>query len=172
MNNILLIDAEYKEKIQNAIKDIKDYNNDANLIVLWSLINGAIRNETIAYSSRKHKIEKEKLRKLEREISNLEQRISQINKENNNINNNNNNNNNNNSYNNNDNTIIDQDTPQTDELNIERDLNNKKEELDEIYGNKVNGILTRLKMTHLHGSEKKFKVPKKSRKTKSRKQNH
>ena len=87
LNNSLLLDTEYKEKIQNAIKDIKDYNNDANPVVLWSLIKGAIRNEPIAYSSRKHTIEEEKLRKLEREISNLEQRISQINKQNNNINN-------------------------------------------------------------------------------------
>ena len=37
-----------------------------------SLIKGAIRKDTIAYSGRTHKTEEEKLRKLEREISNLE----------------------------------------------------------------------------------------------------
>ena len=145
---------ESKDRNPYPIKDIKEYNNDANPVVLWSLIKGAIRNETIAYSSRQHKIEEEKIRKFEREISNLEQRISQINKENNSINYYNNNNNNNNSNNNN--NIIDQDTLQTDELNIARDLKKKKkkkEELDEIYGNKANGILTRLKMTHLQVSK-------------------
>ena len=60
-------------------------------------------------------------------------------------------------------------TLQTNEINIERDLKNKKEELDEIYVNKVNGILTRLKMTHLQGNEKNLKCLKKSRNTKSRK---
>ena len=57
LNNSSLLDTEYKEKIKNAIKDIKECNNDANPVVLWSIIKGAIRNETIAYSSRKHKIE-------------------------------------------------------------------------------------------------------------------
>ena len=32
--------------------------------------------------------------------------------------------------------------------------------MDEIYGNKVNGILTRLKMTHLQGSEKNLEKQK------------
>ena len=135
LNNSLLLDSTYKEKIQKAIKDIKDYNVDADPIVLWSLIKGTIRNETISFSSRKHKTEEEKLKKLEHEISNLEQRIVQI------INNNNNNN-----------------TPQqADSDNIYRELTDKNEELSEIYKNKAAGVLTRLKMTHIQGSEKSNK---------------
>ena len=119
LNNSLLLDSTYKEKIQKAIKVIKDYNVDADPIVLWSLIKGAIRNETISFSSRKHKIEEEKLKKSEHEISNLEQRIVQIN------NNNNNNDNNNN-------------TPQqADSDNFYQDLTDKNEELSEIYKNKA-----------------------------------
>ena len=116
----------------------QDYNVAADPIVLWSLIKGTIRNETITFSSRKHKTEEEKLKKLEHEISNLEQRIVQIN-------NNNNNNNNNN-------------TPQqADSDNIYRELTDKNEELSEIYKNKAAGVLTRLKMTHIQGSEKSIK---------------
>ena len=201
------------------------------------------------------------MRKLEvkREISNLEQCILQINKENNNINNSHDNNNNSNNNNNdntnnnnndrNNNNIKEQDTLQAEELNIGRNIKNRKEELDEIYykgrakriwylshmraakvqaslriravspeppllahtsselrgtfrqkarslaplngwacavkichdgmledtnslggaHNKVTGILKRLKMTHVQGSEN-IKGSKKFRKTKSRKQ--
>ena len=201
------------------------------------------------------------MRKLEvqREISNLEQCILQINKENNNINNSDDNNNNSNNNNNdntnnnnndrNNNNIKEQDTLQAEELNIGRNIKNRKEELDEIYykgrakricylspmraakvqaslriravspeppllahtssesrgtfrqkarslaplngwacavkichdgmledtnslggaHNKVTGILKRLKMTHVQGSEN-IKGSKKFRKTKSRKQ--
>ena len=91
LNNSMLLDIAYKEKVQKAIKDIKDHNNDADPIVLWSLIKGAIRNETISFSSRKQKVEEEKLKKLEQEISNLEQEIEQANNNNNNNNNSNNN---------------------------------------------------------------------------------
>ena len=77
----------------------------------------------------------------------MEQRIVQIN---NNYNNNNNNNNSNNNNNNN--------TPQqADSDNIYQELTDKNEELSEIYKNKAAGVLTRLKMTHIQGSEKSIK---------------
>ena len=146
LNNSMLLDIAYKEKVQKAIKDIKDHNNDADPIVLWSLIKGAIRNETISFSSRKQKVEEEKLKKLEQEISNLEQEFEQAN---------NNNNNNNNSNNNDNNTNINNGNPQRIDIdNIDRELTDKKEELNEIYKNKIAGILTRLKMTHIQGGEK------------------
>ena len=37
LNNSLLLDGTYKEKIQKAIKDIKDYNVDADPIVFGLL---------------------------------------------------------------------------------------------------------------------------------------
>ena len=154
LNNSLLLDVPYKEKNKKAIRYIKKLNSEANPAVLWSLIKGAIRNETISYSSKKHKTEEENLRKLEHEIDSLEERLIQVN---NNSNSNNNNKNNNNSNNNNNNNV----RLQTLENNINNELRNKKEQLEEIYRIKAAGILTRLKMTHLQGSEKK--IPKKFR---------
>ena len=143
LNNSLLLDGAYKEKIKKAIRDIKELKSEANPAVLWSLIKGVIRNETISYSSKKHKTEEENLRKLEHEIDSLEERLIQVN---NNSNSNNNNNNNNNNV-----------RLQTLENNINNELRNKKEQLEEVYRIKAAGILTRLKMTHLQGSEKNLK---------------
>ena len=85
LNNSLL-EGEYNTKIQKAIKDAQELNKEANPSVLWSLIKGTIRNETIAFSCRKRKNEEETLKKLEREINDLEQRIIQLNNNNNNNN--------------------------------------------------------------------------------------
>ena len=55
LNNSLLLEEEYKHKIQKAIKDIQELNKDANPVILWSIVKGTIRNETISYSCRKKK---------------------------------------------------------------------------------------------------------------------
>ena len=71
MNNSILLDQEYKQRVKTAINHIKTYNSDANPQTLWELIKGEIRSKTIKYTSFKHKEEKEQINKLNVEISRL-----------------------------------------------------------------------------------------------------
>ena len=47
MNNSLLLDEDYKVKIERSINKITTINKEANPNTLWELIKGTIRNETI-----------------------------------------------------------------------------------------------------------------------------
>lgn len=47
MNNSLLLDKSFQEKIKESIKTIKEYNNESNPQVLWELVKGEIRNGSI-----------------------------------------------------------------------------------------------------------------------------
>ena len=55
LNNSLLLDGEYQQKIKDNINDIARINKDANTNTLWEIKNGTIRNETIKYASLKKK---------------------------------------------------------------------------------------------------------------------
>ena len=55
LNNSLLLDGEYQQKIKDNINDIARINKDANTNTLWEIRNGTIRNETIKYASLKKK---------------------------------------------------------------------------------------------------------------------
>ena len=56
LNNSILLDAEYQTKIKQSITEIITFNNTANPNTKWELIKGAIRNESIKYSSFKKKL--------------------------------------------------------------------------------------------------------------------
>ena len=55
INNSILLETEYQEKVKEAIRDISNINKDANANTLWELIKGTIRNTSIKYSSEKSK---------------------------------------------------------------------------------------------------------------------
>ena len=55
VNNSLVLQPEYQDKIRNAIKETVDINKNANPNTLWEIIKGGIRNETIKYASFKKK---------------------------------------------------------------------------------------------------------------------
>ena len=72
LNNSILLDCDYQDKIKTAIQEVTTINRDANPNTTWELIKGTIRNETIKYTSRKAKLEKEKESKLISDIKELE----------------------------------------------------------------------------------------------------
>ena len=55
LNNSVLLDIEYQEKIKLSIQEIANINSEANPNTLWEIIKGTIRNETIKYCSTKKK---------------------------------------------------------------------------------------------------------------------
>ena len=55
VNNSLVLQPEYQDKIRNSIKESAEINKTANPNTLWEIIKGAIRNETIKYASYKKK---------------------------------------------------------------------------------------------------------------------
>ena len=71
MNNSIILDKEYQEKIKQSIQEIADINKDANPNTLWELIKGNIRNETIKYTSMKKRNTVKLEIQLKNEIDNL-----------------------------------------------------------------------------------------------------
>ena len=63
-------------KIKTAITETTTINKDANPNTLWELIKGTIRNETIKYTSKKAKLEKENEIRLISEINEIEKDIA------------------------------------------------------------------------------------------------
>jgi len=55
LNNSLLLDTEYQNKIKASIQKIVTFNEHANPNVLWEIIKGRIRDETIRYACFKKK---------------------------------------------------------------------------------------------------------------------
>ena len=55
LNNSVLLDIEYQEKIKQSVQEIANINSEANPNTLWEIIKGNIRNETIKYTSMKKK---------------------------------------------------------------------------------------------------------------------
>ena len=83
LNNSVLLDEAYQQKIKTAIREIVDLNSDCNANTLWEIIKGTIRNETIKYCSMKKKEHLKSEIELIKEIDNLQK---QVNIDDNNIN--------------------------------------------------------------------------------------
>ena len=58
LNNSLLLDSDYQQRIKENINDIAEINKNANPNTLWEIIKGTVRNETIKYATAKKKIKK------------------------------------------------------------------------------------------------------------------
>ena len=72
LNNSILLDKKYQNLMRICIKDTVEINKNATPNVLWEIIKGTIRNESIKYATYKKKCENEKETKLKNEIENLE----------------------------------------------------------------------------------------------------
>ena len=75
VNNSLVIQPEYQDKIRNAIKETVDINKNANPDTLWEIIKGGIRNETIKYASFKKKEQNKKEIQLNEEINKIKNNL-------------------------------------------------------------------------------------------------
>ena len=71
-NNSLLIDNAYKDIVRRSIAETVQINSESNPNILWEVIKGNIRNETIKFATTKKRKEKELETKLNIEIENLE----------------------------------------------------------------------------------------------------
>ena len=76
INNSLLLQDNYQEKIRNAIRKTAEIDSSAKPNVLWEVIKGAIRNETIQYATRNKKENKDQENKLIKDIKNIQLNIS------------------------------------------------------------------------------------------------
>ena len=75
LNNSLLLDKEYQNIIKTSIADTVTFNSEANPNILWEIIKGNIRNETIKYATHKKRNDLEREKKLTSEIENLNNKI-------------------------------------------------------------------------------------------------
>ncbi|MES9884044.1 MAG: reverse transcriptase domain-containing protein [Sedimenticola sp.] len=71
LNNSVLFDDEYKHIIKNSISEIAEINKEANPNILWEVIKGTIRNESIKYCARKNRKDKLEEVKLQEKIDEL-----------------------------------------------------------------------------------------------------
>ena len=76
INNSLLLQNNYKEKIRNTIRETAEINSTANPNILWEVIKGAIRNTTIQYATKNKKENKNQENKLIKNINDIQQNIS------------------------------------------------------------------------------------------------
>ena len=76
VNNSLVLQPEYQDKIRNAIKETVDINKNANPNTLWEIIKGGIRNETIKYASFKKKEQNKKEIQLNEEINKIKNNLT------------------------------------------------------------------------------------------------
>ena len=75
MNNSLLLQTDFQEKVQNVIKDTTEINKSANPNTLWEIIKGSVINETIKYVLYKKKENNKKETKLREEINEIRNNI-------------------------------------------------------------------------------------------------
>ena len=75
LNNSLLLDSKYQQRIKENINDIANINKDANPNTLWEIIKGTIRNETIKYATAK----KKQNLQIEEEIERLKNELTRSN---------------------------------------------------------------------------------------------
>lgn len=68
MNTALLLDNEYKNRIQRKIREIVSLNESANPNTKWELIKGTVRSESITFSAQKSKERKKEELQLQKEI--------------------------------------------------------------------------------------------------------
>ena len=76
LNNSILLDTEYQDKIRKTINETTNINKDANPNTIWELIKGSIRNVTIKYTSTKTRNEREMETKLISDIDQLQEDIA------------------------------------------------------------------------------------------------
>ena len=127
LNNSLLLDGEYQQKIKDNINGIARINKDANPNTLWEeIIKGTIRNETIKYASLKKK------RNIQIEDNNAKE-IQQLEIE-----------------------LMSSDDPLQNER-LKQEIDNKRKELETIMENKLNGYITRSKAQIIEQNEKNTK---------------
>ena len=123
LNNSVILEKEYQEKIKQSIQEIANINKESNPNTLWEIIKGTIRNETIKYTSLKKKNAQNLENKLKNDIDNLEKDLS---------------------------------SNPSNELLL-HNINEKKDELNELIKAKTNGILLRAKAEWIEGAEKNTK---------------
>jgi len=75
VNNSILLDVEYQNKIKQSINDITNLTTECNPNTMWELIKSTIRNETIQYCSIKNKKSKKEEEVLIAEITTLQQNL-------------------------------------------------------------------------------------------------
>ena len=75
INNSILLDVDYQNKIKQSINDITNLNKECNPNTMWELIKSTIRNETIKYCSIKNKKSKKEEEELIKEITTLQQNL-------------------------------------------------------------------------------------------------
>ena len=75
VNNSLVLQPGYQDKIRNSIKETVDINKNANPNTLWEIIKGGIRNETIKYASFKKKEQNKKEIQLNEEINKIKNNL-------------------------------------------------------------------------------------------------
>ena len=76
INNSLILQLEYQEKIRNTIKETAEINENANPSTLWELTKGSIWNESIKYASYKKKEENRKKIQLTEEINTIKRNLT------------------------------------------------------------------------------------------------
>ena len=56
LNNSVILEHDYQNKIKQSIQEIAEINKDCNPNTLWQIIKGTIRNESIKYTALKKRI--------------------------------------------------------------------------------------------------------------------
>ena len=79
MNNSLILDKDYQNKIKLSIQETAEINKNSNPNTLLEIIKGNIRNETIKYASNKMKTEQQIEIETRSDINNWEQQLSSTN---------------------------------------------------------------------------------------------
>jgi len=77
-NNTLLSDNEFQTKIQESIQETVYQNKNASPNIIWELIKGTIRNESIKFSSFKKKNTNLKEKEIINKIEVLESELKMI----------------------------------------------------------------------------------------------
>ena len=76
LNNSVILDQDYQNKIKQSIQEVAEINKDSNPNTLWQIIKGTIRNESIKYTSFKKKNTLKIELNLKNEIDTLEKELT------------------------------------------------------------------------------------------------
>ena len=82
LNNSLILNEKYQQNIKRTISETVNFNSDTNPNILWELIKGSIRNETIRFATNKKREETKKEKQLNLDIKTLEEQIQNANNQN------------------------------------------------------------------------------------------
>ncbi len=75
LNNSILLQPEFKQNIKDAIQTTINSNRGCNPNTMWEIIKGTVRNESIKYSSKLKKQQREEENKIILEIRRLEENL-------------------------------------------------------------------------------------------------